>query len=165
MADLNPANSKRLQPPQDDEDVLGVVSREAQEAVRRIAQKLHIPAEPRSGPEADPKYRLVCQAYEARRDRKDFFDADLFGEPVWDLLLAMYRDTVLSREMTVESTAETADVPHSTAIRWIAVMHQRGLVTISDEEQGRTIALTETALAKLDAYLERLRTKSLMRVI
>jgi DNA-binding MarR family transcriptional regulator len=164
MADLNRGGlqSSNLA---DDEDLLSILNREAQEAVRRIADQLHLQDQPRTGPEGSSKYRLVSQAYEARRERKQFFDADLFGEPVWDLLLALYREQLRGRYMSTSEVAEAADVPRSTAGRWIEVMERRQLVSRRSEGDDDLFDLTATALEKLEAYMEQLRTKSLMRVI
>ena len=164
MADLHRAGLDTPQTVEDD-DLLSILNKEAQEAVRRIADHLHLPHEPRSGPERSAKYRLVCQAFAARRERKQFFDADLFGEPVWDLLLLMYREHLGGRELTRAQATQVPDVPPSTAARWIGVLERRGLVSSDSDDDAGMVKLTGTALTKLEAYMEELRTKSLMRVI
>lgn len=164
MADLSHGGLNGSQDAEQD-DVLAIVQREAQEAVRRIADQLHVPSEPREGPERNSKYRLACQAYEARRARRQFFDADLFGEPVWDLLMAMYREHLADRPMSAAAALEAADVPSSTAGRWLGVMERRGLITRVAAANADQVVLTDFALTQLEAYMEQLRTKSLMRVI
>ena len=164
MADIR-AVSPDCSQPADEEDLLALLNRETQEAVRRIADRLHLADQPRSGPEGSSKYRLVCQAYQARRERTQFFDADLFGEPVWDLLLAMYREHLRGRNLSVEQVADAADVPSSTADRWIEVLERRNLISRRPRSETAFVELTAAALTKLEAYMEQLRTKSLMRLI
>ena len=62
MADLTPKSTDPAKTDAESDDVLSILNREVQEAVRRVAEQLRIPNEPRSGPEASSKYRLVCQA-------------------------------------------------------------------------------------------------------
>lgn len=162
MADLTPKRTTAADTNEND-DVLSILNRETQEAVRRVAEQLHIPSVPRSGPEASSKYRLVCQAYEARRERAEIFDADLFADPAWDILLAMYREHLAHRPMTLSDALTAADVPHTTAMRWLAVLTNRGMVARGSSSD--VMELTAEALEKLEAYMERLRTKSLMRVV
>lgn len=60
------------------------------------------------------------------------------------------------------SLLEAADVPRSPATRWVGLLEHRGLITKSSPPH---VDLTTAAVEKLEAYVERLRTKSLMRVI
>lgn len=163
MADLMPKGITPANSNGDGDDVISILNREVQEAVHRVAEQLHIPTEPRSGPEASAKYRLVCQAYEARRERVEVFDADLFADPAWDILLALYREHLASRAMTVAEAAAAADAPLTVAIRWVDVLERRGLVFRPSSPDR--LKLTPAAVDKLEAYMERLRTKSLMRLI
>ena len=168
MADLRPDDSTRRTSEDEPQDLLSILNREAQEAVRRIAEHLQLSDTPRTGFESSAKYRLVCQAYEARRERKELFDADLFGDPAWDILLAMYRDHLASRPLTVSSVVWAADTPFTTGLRWLKLLEERGLVIRTEnptDARSALVELTPSALEKMDLYLERLRTKSLMRVI
>lgn len=49
-------------------------------------------AEPgaRAGVQTDSLAELARNTYLTRRMRRDLFDADLFGEPAWDILLLLY---------------------------------------------------------------------------
>lgn len=143
------------------DDLLSILNREAEGAIQRIAEQLNLSQEPPRGPEASSKYRLVCQAYEARRQRTEIFDADLFADPAWDILLASFREHLAVRPFTLGDAIAAADVPPSTGARWVKLLERRGLLTLRDDR----FELTSAAILKLEAYMERLRTKSLMRVI
>jgi len=147
----------------DENELLSILNREIQNAIHRIAEQLNLPSERRSGPEASSTYRLVCQAYQARREREDMFDADLFADPAWDILLALFCSHLADRQMTLQDAIKSAAVPESTARRWLTALERRGLIrSVAHEDR---VQLTPSAISKLEAYVERLRKKSLMRVI
>jgi hypothetical protein len=168
MADLSPDVRSEGPAEHEPDDLLAILNRETQEAVRRIADQLQLSGKSTAGPEGSAKFRLVSQAYEARRERKELFDADLFADPAWDILLAMYRDHLAGLTITVSSAVWAADTPFTTGLRWLRVMEERGLVTRTEnptDARSALVELTPVALDKMETYLERLRTKSLMRVI
>lgn len=149
--------------PPDGNELLSILNREAQNAIHRIAEQLNLPSGPRNGPEASSTYRLVCQAYQARRERAEIFDADLFADPAWDILLALFCSHLAERQMTLQDAINCAAVPESTARRWLTVLERRDL--IRSIAHGNRVELTPSAISKLETYVERLRKKSLMRVI
>ncbi len=100
---------------------------------------------------------IAQQAYSARRARERFFDADLFGEPVWDILLDLYVQMNSGRTVSITSACIASSVPPTTALRWIAMLVQRGLVkrTSDPRDARRTfIELTKPALLKFNEYFE-----------
>jgi DNA-binding IclR family transcriptional regulator len=91
------------------------------------------------------------------------FDADLFADPAWDILLALFCSHLADRQMTLQDAIKSAAVPESTARRWLTALERRGLIrSVAHEDR---VQLTPSAISKLEAYVERLRKKSLMRVI
>jgi hypothetical protein len=168
MADLSPDDASDGIGEDEPDDLLSILNRETQEAIKRIAEQLQLSDKPRTGLERNSKYRLVCQAYEARRERTELFDADLFADPAWDILLAMYRDHLAGRPQTVSSAVWAADTPFTTGLRWLRVLENRGLVSRIDnpnDARSALVELTPLAINKMETYLERLRTKSSMRAI
>jgi DNA-binding MarR family transcriptional regulator len=75
--------------------------------------------------------RLACQIYDARRSRNKMLNRDLFGEPAWDMLLALYCLPARGEMITVTSLSLAADAASSTGLRWQAVLEKEGLI-----EQG-----------------------------
>lgn len=83
---------------------------------------------------------LAAAAYRARRGRDACFgdDADLFGEPAWDILLDLYSARSAGREVTVTSACAAARVPNTTALRHIGNLEERGMIIrLADPEDRR----------------------------
>jgi hypothetical protein len=92
----------------------------------------------------------------SRRLRSDFFDADLFFDPAWDILLDLYATELAQHRITVSAVCIGSAVPATTALRWIKLLETRGLlVRHSDPLDGRRVYLSLTAAAskKMSEYL------------
>lgn len=119
------------------------------------APEAHLEEHRSAGP--DGYSSIAQQAYFARRARERFFDADLFGEPVWDILLDLFVQMNSGRTVSITSACIASSVPPTTALRWITMLVQRGLVkrTNDPSDARRTfIELTEPALLKFNNYFE-----------
>lgn len=71
---------------------------------------------------------LAREFYQERRRRKKFFSSELFGEPAWDILLDLYIAAKENNEVSTTSACIGADVPHTTALRWLQLLIDQGLV-------------------------------------
>lgn len=92
----------------------------------------------------------------ARRLRDQYFGADLFADPAWDMLLDLMAARLERQRVAVSSLCIAAAVPATTALRWIKTLTEHGLfVRAADPEDGRRvyIELSEGAAAALSAYL------------
>lgn len=92
----------------------------------------------------------------ARRLRDQFFRAELFADPAWDMLLDLMAARLEGRRVAVSSLCIAAAVPPTTALRWIKTLTERGLfVREADPADGRRVhvALSESAAASLAACL------------
>jgi hypothetical protein len=68
-------------------------------------------------------------AYRDRRRRADIFqDATLFGEPAWDILLDLFIAAKERKRLPVTSACIGAAVPATTALRWLTVLEDKGLI-------------------------------------
>lgn len=98
------------------------------------------------------------RAYDQRRVRDRVFqEPELFGEPVWDMLL----DVAVAEErgscLSVTSVCIGSCVAETTALRWLKMMEVRGLTCReADPSDGRRsfIRLTEDGRQKLKRYFE-----------
>ena len=80
-----------------------------------------------------------------RREREALFGPDLFGEPAWDMLLDLFAAHEEGRAVTVSSLCIAANVPPTTALRWIAAMEEaRKLVRQGDGRDRRRIYVRMT---------------------
>lgn len=81
---------------------------------------------------------LARQIYASRRRRARYMNADLFGEPTWDVLLDLYVAACEERRVPTTSACIGAHVPATTALRWLRIMEMRGLVEREDDgKDGR----------------------------
>ena len=94
-----------------------------------------------------------------RRMREQYFPADLFADPAWDMLLDLYAARLERQPVSVSSLCIAAAVPATTALRWIKTMTDAGLfLREADPHDGRRIfiALAEAARDALSRYFEAL---------
>ena len=92
-----------------------------------------------------------------RRLRERYFDAALFADPGWDILLDLYAAQDEGAQVSVSSLCIAASVPPTTALRWIANMTGAGmLVRVQDPEDARRvfIELSPATKERLDSYFE-----------
>ncbi len=80
--------------------------------------------------------------------RRDLFDADLFGEPAWDILLLLYSASDAA-SLQFEDLASELECPISIVKRWLAILEARGLVEGSD----RMVILSATGRQSPRQYL------------
>ena len=93
------------------------------------------------------------QRLRASRDR--IFGKGLFGEPAWDILLDLYAAQLRSRQESVASVCVAAGVPSSTAVRWIKILLNEGLVLrLSDtrDEYRCLLALTPKGVEAMERF-------------
>lgn len=110
-------------------------------------------SEPVSEPDADP--RAVRAAIRARRLRDQFFAAELFADPAWDMLLDLYAARLEGRRVSVSSLCIAAAVPPTTALRWIGTMHDAQLFGREPDPTDKRrahITLTERAAGGMRGY-------------
>lgn len=101
--------------------------------------------------------KAVRRMLRQRRMREQYFPADLFADPAWDMLLDLYAARLERQPVSVSSLCIAAAVPATTALRWIKTMTDAGLfVREADPHDGRRIfiALAEAAYDSLARYFE-----------
>lgn len=102
----------------------------------------------------------IRQVIRMRRLRDRFFDASLFADPAWDMLLDLMAARLERRDVAVSSLCIAAAVPPTTALRWIKTMTEAGLfVRHADPADGRRIfiALADEAASAMDAWFAAVR--------
>ena len=83
------------------------------------------------------------------------FDADLFADPAWDILLDLAAARAERQQVSVTSLCIAAGVPATTALRWIGQMVDADLlVRVSDPHDRRRayIALSDHTADALARY-------------
>lgn len=119
-----------------------------------------------SAPQADgraalPDPRMVRQVIVNRQVRGRFFDAALFGDPAWDMLLDLTAAHGEGAQVSVTSLCIAAGVPATTALRWLTQMVETGIfVRVPDPVDKRRafIALSDKAIGAMAGYFASLRS-------
>ena len=70
--------------------------------------------------------------YDERRLRESTFDAELFADPMWDLMLELYASVAEGTKVSVSRACAASRAPSSSALRYIKEMTGKGLV-VRDE--------------------------------
>lgn len=126
--------------------------------IGRLQQKSDdSPPAPRTGSTA----ALARALYRERQIRTKFLGTAVhLGEPGWDILLDLYIAASEQRRVSVSSLCIASGVPSTTALRWIALLVERGaLVRESDDHDRRRayLRLSDATKAAMDAYLSAVR--------
>lgn len=108
-----------------------------------------------------PDPRLIRRIVYQRQIRNRYFGDDLFGEPAWDMLLDLAAARSEYQRISVTSLCIASGVPPTTALRWIAMMVELGLLErVEDPEDGRRafIQLSDKAADLLARYFAEIGT-------
>ncbi|MBC7521122.1 MAG: hypothetical protein H7268_08530 [Sandarakinorhabdus sp.] len=111
--------------------------------------------------EAPPSTRpvdavLIRRMLRLRRDRARFFPADIFADPAWDMLLDLTAAQLEGRLVPVSSLCIAADVPTTTALRWVRSLTEAGLLErrMDPADARRShILLSDDASSAMLSYL------------
>jgi len=152
------------------DNVVGLSSADARELARLVALLLRdVPTAEaqailrgKSG-ETNPELlsdreQLVSRArtiFSERRRRMEFLLRNLFNEPGWDMLLAVYITDFTGGRQTVGKLSSWIGAPATTAIRWIDYLENHRLVARQDNPDNRRIVfvdLTDKGRDLLDSY-------------
>ncbi|MBR0553868.1 hypothetical protein [Stakelama marina] len=90
-----------------------------------------------------------------RRLRARFFDAGLFADPAWDMLLDLFAARLERARVSVSSLCIAAEVPPTTALRWISTMTEAELFEREADPHDRRrayIVLSERAADGMSRY-------------
>jgi hypothetical protein len=105
-----------------------------------------------------PHLEQKAAALIAERDKRaQFFAEELFADPAWDILLDLTLAALQQRRVTVSNLCIGAHVPQTTALRWIKMMADQGLLERQDDRldaRRKFVALAPATLKKMLTYLE-----------
>jgi len=114
-----------------------------------------------------PDPQLVRRIIRQRLQRQRFFNAELFADPAWDMLLDLTAARAELKRVSVTSLCIAAAVPPTTALRWIAQMQASGLFRRVEDQADRRrafIELTEPAADAMARYFESIEETSVLLV-
>jgi DNA-binding MarR family transcriptional regulator len=81
--------------------------------------------------------RLARAIHQLRRRRELYFDAGLFSDPAWDLLLHLHVASGEEKWVHVSRACRAAAVPTTTALRWLGRLEALGLVLRESDPRDR----------------------------
>lgn len=132
------------------------------EEVSRIAStlaRLATPTSPLRKPQSTVTLSISVNALRAliraRRLRGSYFSGDLFADPAWDMLLDLFLAELDQSRVSVSSLCIAAAVPATTALRWLKILTDKGLVCRrADPYDGRRVyvELSPNASLALQSY-------------
>lgn len=100
---------------------------------------------------------IARRSYNNRRSRCNFFDSkNLFGEPAWDILLDLFIRQASSERVLVKSACIGAAAPATTALRWLNVLEEQGLLSIAidpEDRRSKLVSLTPRGFESMLRYL------------
>jgi hypothetical protein len=126
-----------------------------------VLQPLPDAGEALTGPaDAQADAAFIRSLLRARRLRAHYFRADLFADPAWDMLLDLMAARLEGKRVAISSLCIAAAVPMTTALRWIGVLAEGGLVVrVADPGDGRRayVELAEATARALQSWLREAR--------
>lgn len=107
-------------------------------------------------PTQDQLLKVARSIIRRRKSRTDFLSGDLFSDPSWDILLDLTTAKFEQKLVPVSAACAAADVPFTTAFRYLNNLVDLGLVRrCKDPNDGRRIfvELEEKAVDAMEQYL------------
>lgn len=102
-----------------------------------------------------PEAQRVRHLIAMRRLRDRFFSSELFADPAWDILLDLSALRIEKKPVSVSSLCIAAAVPPTTALRWIRMMTDQGLLERrADPADARRmfVELSDAAFKNVSAW-------------
>jgi DNA-binding MarR family transcriptional regulator len=112
-----------------------------------------------------PDPRLIRRIIRQRQLRARFFDAALFADPAWDMLLDLAAARAENKQVSVTSLCIASGVPPTTALRWIGQLTAAGVLERVEDQTDRRrafLALSDKAAEAMACYFAAIGTGRLL---
>ena len=142
----------------DDEYRLQVELRLKREEIAEVEAEL-LRLATRRQPTRSELCHVACKIYDARRTRDKLINDQLFGEPAWDMLLALFCLPSRGEMLGPSSLGYAANVPPSTSLRWQRILTNEGLIERGPKQlapRRQFVRLTDQGRLLMERYLARL---------
>lgn len=99
---------------------------------------------------------IAARELKRRALRSKHLPASLFGEGGWSILLDLFVSHQKGREVSVKSACIASQVPSTTALRYIALLVEQGLITTGeqvDDKRMKLLKLTDKGLSAVRCVL------------
>ena len=145
----------RETPPDGQGMTIELSARDREDAVRLLSLLLGEDVRTRTSKKFD-SLQIVKAILQDRKKRATIFSRSMFGEPGWELLLALYAADTVGPRLTIGKLAQLAELPTTTALRWLSYLEdQRLIVREEHPTDARTafVELTDKARECFKVYL------------
>lgn len=131
------------------------------EAVIRMVRTGDRPPDHR-GPISGPRSHLVTSTarllyWERRRRLQHFPEMERdFGEPAWDIILDLFIANRERRPVSISSACIAAEVPSTTALRWIVHLEEQEVIYREADPKDRRrwhLHLSEPVVTAMENYI------------
>ena len=100
--------------------------------------------------------QVAQEEYRRRRSRSRVFDDAMFGEPAWDMLLALFINGRSGEKLTVSRLLRFSGSSASAALRWLNYLEKKGHIhreSKPTEARSTIVMLYECAERAIETYL------------
>ena len=102
------------------------------------------PQSPTHTPEQGQNLRaLAARERFLRGQRRKLFNPHMFGEPAWDILLALCEIDDVERRLSIAELTAITKVPLTTSLRWLSYLEEQDLVSRSIAPHDQRMVLIE----------------------
>lgn len=81
--------------------------------------------------------KFVQTIINLRRIREKLFGFELFSDPAWDVLLELHAASLSGHPVSISRLCAAAQVPATTALRWIHTMSEAGILVRETDTQDK----------------------------
>ena len=92
-----------------------------------------------------------------RRLRSQYFPAELFSDPCWEMLLDLYDAALAGAEVTVTSLSAASGVPQTTALRRMETLQGHDLIVRAEDKSDKRrtiIKLSDAGMEAVERFFE-----------
>lgn len=107
-------------------------------------------------PDREELQKFARTILKARQQRHEFLDTSLFADPAWDIMLDLTSAALEGRSVPLLSASAAANVPMTTALRYLKRLAEDGVVKRwddPDDKRRSLVALEDSALESMILYL------------
>jgi DNA-binding MarR family transcriptional regulator len=118
-----------------------------------------LPANARGQPSSRDLRELASQIYESRCEQHRLLSGKNYGEPAWDMMIALYCFPRKGIFLGVTSLAHVANISEAAGSRWQRVLLEEGLIERGpcvDDARRQLVRLTDNGRRLIESYLIRL---------
>jgi hypothetical protein len=126
-----------------------------QNILAKANKVMQFPLRPGVPADANLIAQLVEGVIIARSRRSFYFQATLFADPAWDILLVLTLSEARHHRLTVSKLCDRVEAPATTALRWITTLTDAGLLVRRNDptdKRRKYIELSSDAYAKMVEY-------------